>query len=204
MRLRVRLLPCAVLLCALPASGDNNSLLTPRTVTALTSIDAVPSTSGLNDAFSSPEEALTDLQVLASDPSVELGIQIRAIRALPGYCPLAPQRCGTGTGVHDTLIALINGFQALPQPGPQDLLRLRAAVEALGTTRAVLDADVDLMLPLLDLGCRDVRATVVQALRSSCNAKATAALKTLGLNEPSMQVQVAILSALQDLEHCAQ
>jgi hypothetical protein len=200
--MKLGLVSCAVLLCALPASGDN-SLLNPRTVTALTSIDAVPSTSGLNDAFSSPEAALADLQALARDPAVDLGIAIRAIRALPGYCPQVPPSCGTGTGVHDTLIGLITDYQALPQPGPRDLLRLRAAVEALGMTHAVLDADVDLMLPLLMHGSRDVRATVVHALRNSCNDKATAALKALGLIEASMQVHIAILSALQDLEHCA-
>jgi len=192
----------AVLLCALPASGDN-SLLTTRVVTALTSIDSVPSTTGLNEAFNTPEAALVDLQTLARDPAVDLGIAIRAIRALPEYCPPTGQTCGTGT-VHDTLIFLISNYTALQQPGPQDLLRLRAAVEALGATHTVLDSDVDLLLPLLTHGSRDVRATVVRTLRSSCNVQATTALKALGLTEPSMQVQYAILSALQELEHCAQ
>jgi hypothetical protein len=184
----------------LPARGDN-SLLTTRTITALTSIDSVPSIAGLNDTFSSPEAALLDLQALARDPSIDPGIAIRAIRALPGYCPPAPQSCATGA-VHETLIRLITDFPATPQSGAP-VLRLRAAVEALGMTRAVLDADVDLMLPLLKHHSRDVRATVVRALRTSCNAKATAALKTLGVNEPTMQVQFAILSALRDLERCA-
>jgi len=200
--MKLPLLSCAMLLCALPASGDN-SLLTPRVVTALTSIDAVPSTSGLNDAFTSPEAALADLQTLARDPSIELGIAIRAIRALPGYCPPPPLSCGPGTGVHETLISLIGSYQSLPQPTAQDLLRLRAAVEALGVTRTVLDTDVVLMLPLLMHPSRDVRATVVRSLRSSCDDTATMALKALKLNEPTMQVQFAILSALRELEHCA-
>jgi hypothetical protein len=197
--MRLPVVCCAVLLCALPARGDN-SLLTTRTVTALTSIDAVPSTTGLNDAFSSPEAALADLQALARDPSIDLGIAIRAIRALPGYCPQMPLSCATQAAVHDTLLALITDIQALVQPGPPDLLRLRAAVEALGMTRAVLDSDVDVLLPLLAHGSRDVRATVVKALRTSC--KATPALKALRLSETNPQVQFAILSALQDLEHC--
>jgi hypothetical protein len=201
--MRLQLVSCAVLLCALPASGDN-SLLNTRVVTALTPIDAVPSMSGLNDAFNNPVNALADLQQLARDPAVDLGIAIRAIRALPGYCPPLPQSCGAGTGVHETLIWLIDDYQALPQPGAQDLLRLRAAVEALGATDTVLDSDVDLLLPLLAHSSRDVRATVVRALRSSCNDKATGALKALGLTEPSKQVQFAILSALQDREHCGQ
>ena len=201
--MRLQLASCAVLLCALPASGDS-SLLNPRQVTALMSIDAVPSVSGLNDAFDNLQNALASLQQLARDPAIELGIAIRAIRALPAYCPPLPQSCGTGTGVHETLIWLIDDYQALPQPGPQDLLRLRAEVEALGATHTVLDPDVDLLLPLLAHPSRDVRATVVAALRSSCNARATAALKALDLDEPSMQVRFAILSALQDLEHCGQ
>jgi hypothetical protein len=201
--MRLQLASCAVLLCALPAAGDS-SLLSPRVVTALTSIDAVPSIDVLNDAFNTPADALANLQQLARDPAIEFGIAIRAIRALPGYCPAPPVSCGTGTGVHETLIWLIDDYQALLQPSPQDLLRLRAAVEALGATHTVLDSDVDRLLPLLAHGSRDVRATVVGALRSSCNARATAALKALGLNEPSEQVQFAILSALQDLEHCGQ
>jgi hypothetical protein len=199
--MRFPLVSCAVILCALPASGDN-SLLNTRTITALTSIDAVPSTSGLNDAFNSPDAALVDLEVLARDPSVEVGIAIRATRALPGYCPPAPQSCGTGTGVHETLIQIISDYQALPSPGGQDLLRLRAAVEALGATHAVLDADVELMLPLLHHPSRDVRATVVRALRGCCNDRAKAALKALKVNEPTQQVQFALLSALQDFEQC--
>ncbi len=201
--MRLQLASCAVLLCALPAAGDN-SLLSPRVVTALTSIDDVPSMAGLNDAFNNPADALANLQQLARDPAIDLGIAISSIRTLPGYCPAPPVSCGTGTGVHETLIWLIDDYQALPQPGPQDLLRLRAAVEALGATHTVLDSDVDRLLPLLAHPSRDVRATAVGALRSSCNARATAALKALGLNEPSKQVQFAILSALQDLEHCGQ
>jgi hypothetical protein len=82
--------------------------------------------------------ALDKLLSVAGDHTADLGIELRAIRALPAYCP---EPCGPGTPVHDGLIAFIDGFPAA-QYTPQDLLRLRAAVEALGATRSMLASDV--------------------------------------------------------------
>jgi hypothetical protein len=197
--MRLGLAACALALCALPASGSNPQI-DPRLILPLTLVDSAPEASGLNGAFASPDAALAALRATALEPS-NLGLQIRAIRALPSYCPKTPPGCGPGTIMHDTLSQLIGTYQA-PRDA-KDLLRLRAAVEALGATHVVLDDDVTLLVPLLSHASRDVRATVARALRGSCSVTAKNALKTLDLSEPSAQVQVAILSALQVLEQCA-
>ena len=187
---------CAVFLCALPAAGDN-AVLTPPVSSALLSIDDVPSKAVLDNALGAAT-ALDDLLNVAGDHTVDLGIELRAIRALPAYCPTP---CGLGVAAHDGLIALIDGFTAA-QDTPQDLLRLRAAVEALGTTRSKLVTDVDELVPLLDHASRDVRATVARALGSVGNSAACAPLKAQDLNEPSPQVHNAINAAVQALGRC--
>ena len=197
--MRLSAISCAVLLCALPADGSN-ALLTQPVIQALTSIDTIPSTVALNDAFGT-QPPLDTLLLIARDPTIDLGIGLRAIRALPAYCPAQPQPCGPGTPVHDALILLIDGSAA--QGTPHDLLRLRAAVEALGATHSGLAGDVDKLMSLLgSSSSRDVRATVVRAIRNVCNSVAISQLGTYFFNEPSRQVQLAITAALQDLGRC--
>jgi hypothetical protein len=195
-------LACAVLLCALPAQGDLKGL-PPAVVDALTQIDTSPSTSTLNDMFSTPQAALDTLRAIALDHTIDLGVELRAIRALPAYCPgtpSAPQPCGS-TVIHDTLHILINDYNA-SEHTPKAMMRLRAAVEALGATRTGLVSDVDKLTPLLADRSRDVRATVALALRNVCNA---AAIEPLGARfqiEPVEQVRVVISAALRDLRQC--
>jgi hypothetical protein len=195
---RLPLISCAVLLCALPADGSN-ALLTPPVIQTLTAIDAIPSKTSLNDAFGS-QTAFGNLLAIATDRTVDLGIGLRAIRALPAYCPAAPQTCGTGSPAHDALISLIDGL-ATPHT-PQDLLRLRAAVEALGATHSGLAGDADKLLALLGNPSRDVRATVVGAIRNICSKTAMIPLGDLFFHEPSLQVKLAINTALRDLARC--
>lgn len=195
--MRARLIACAALLCALPASGENAPL--PQVViNALTPIDSMPSKSALATVFAAP---LDSLRTIALDHSVDFGVELRAIRALPGYCPQAPTVCGPGTVVHDTLTALIDGYASSPH-GPLDVLRLRAAVEALGVTRSRLSSDVDKVMPLINDGSRDVRVTVARALRGICNSQAIGPLNVRLSNEPTDQVRLAIFAALRDLRQC--
>jgi len=194
---RLRLLACVGLLCALPASGSN-ALLTPPVVQALTSIDEVPSQTALDTAFGS-QVAIDGLKAIADDPMVDLGIALPAIRALPAYCPRGPQACGLGT-VHDKLTSLVDGFTALHQP--QDSLRLRAAIEALGATRSGLASDAAELVALLGNESRDVRAAAVGAIRNICSKAAIAPLSTHLFTEPSLQVRFAITTALRDLAQC--
>lgn len=189
----------AVLLCALPAQGDLEHL-PAAVVDALTQIDSAPSKSALNDMFPTPQAALDNLRAIAVDHTIDLGVELRAIRALPAYCPALPLLCG-GTPVHDTLVSLIDEYARSPR-APQDVLRMRAAVEALGATGSGLATDVDKLLPLLDDPSRDVRATVVRALRNICNGQAITPLSVRYQSEPTDQVKLAIYAALRDLRQC--
>src|SRR6185436_4072245 len=102
---------CAVLLCALPAQGDM-TVLPPAVADALTQIDTPPQKSTLNEMFATPDAALENLRLIALDPMVEFGAQLRAIRALPTYCPAAPQPCSAT--IHTTLVALIDAYERSP------------------------------------------------------------------------------------------
>lgn len=199
--MRFGLVSCAVVLCALPAAGDN-ALLTPPVIRAIASIDSLPSKAVLDDAFGA-QAALGNLLLLARDQTIDLGIELRAIRALPEYCPPAPQPCAAGAAVHDALAGLVVSLAAA-QLTPQDLLRLRAAVEALGVTRSALATDVDLLMTVLrGNASRDVRATTVRALGNLCSSAAIDPLSGFYLVETSPQVKAAIMIAVQNLRKCA-
>jgi len=194
--MRGGLFATAALLCALPASGENLAL-SQMVINALTPIDTMPSETALATVFTAP---LDSLRTIALDHSVDFGVELRAIRALPTYCP-ASQVCGPGTVVHDTLTSLIDGYATSPH-SPRDVLRLRAAVEALGAARSRLASDVDKLMPLLNDGSRDVRVTVVRALRNICNDQASGPLNQRLSSEPTDQVRLAIFAALRDLRQC--
>jgi hypothetical protein len=195
--MRIGVISTAALLCALPASGQNVSLPQP-VIDALTPIDSIPSAAELDNVFAMP---LDELRAIALDPTVDTGIAIRAIRALPVYCPPAPDVCGSGTVVHDALVDIIESYQG-GTATPQELMRLRAAVEALGATRSGLGDDVATLSPLLQSGSRDLRVTVVHALRTLCSAAAIAPLNDRYMSEPLPQVKLLLVEALRDLHQC--
>lgn len=211
-----RLLVMAALLCAVPATGSGIDP-TSAQIDALTVVDAPPSRALVDRAFSSgpgPTPGLDALLALAGDATQDLGLQIRAMRALPQYC--LPTGCARST-VHDALAAIVDRYRAqlaTAALSPKDLLRLRAAIEALGATRSGLQADVDLLTApaLLHHPSRDVQVTAVHALRDLCSpdlcsrdaclqdANAIRALRT----GTDTQVDAAINRALADLARCAQ
>lgn len=214
---RPGLVALAAVLCAVPATGTGTGIEpTQAQLDALTIIDAPPSRKVVDRAFSSgpgPNPGLDALLALAHDGSPDLGIQIRALRALPEYCPETPGACA-GTPVHDELAMIVNDFRRRLPLGPQDMLRLRAAMEALGATRSGQESDVDLLIDaaLLRHPSRDVQVTTVHALRSLCSpdlcshaacvkdANAVRAIRT----GADTQVDAAVNRALVDLAQCAQ
>jgi hypothetical protein len=207
-----RLLVVAALLCALPASGGGVPP-TPAQLDALSTIDAVPSRT-LIDAVFPAGTSVAALIAIATDPARDLGVQVRALRTLPQYCP--PTSCA-GTVIHQALASIVDDYRAQLASAalsPRDVLRLRAAIEALGATRSGAQSDVDLLTApaLLHHPSRDVQVTAVHALRRLCSpdlcthdacvqdANAVRTLRTGG----DTQVDAAINSALQDLAQCSQ
>jgi hypothetical protein len=197
--MRLRLIAAAAVLTALPARGASPQLA-PHAMDALTQLDVLPTASQLSEAFGQPIDATRDVVVQLArnaDATVDLGVQLRAIHALPSFCPAAPAPCGVGEPAHDALVQLINAVQAAQTR--EDLLRLRSAIEALGATRSGLDSDVAELLPLLGAGSRDVRATTARALPNLCNAQAKAPLMMRYQQEPVAQVKQEILNAINAL-----
>ena len=202
--MRPGLLMSAALLCTLTAHGQTAGP-SQHALNALTQIDALPTAPALTDAFA-PAPALDDLIELAvnADHTVDVGVQLRAIHALPTFCPSGPTAralCAQNLLVHDTLIQIIESDQR-SQHTPQDTLRLRAAIEALGAMRSGLESDVSELVPLLGNGSRDVRATVARALHNICNMQAKGPLQIRYSMEPILQVRLEISSAIQDLNQC--
>jgi hypothetical protein len=207
-----------VLLVSLTARGDQTLMLTQPISNALTPLDDTPSTGSLDPLFTGSGGTAAGLQAIAvsTDTNLDFGVQLNAIRTLPMYCPSGSPRpsCGVGTIAHDTLAAIIDGYTLLPSPTAKDLLRLRAAIEALGLAgfSAGLPADVERLInkpsdtppggDFLANPSRDVRATTARALGSLCNTQAIGGLHVQLQGEKIPQVRLAISAALRDLGQC--
>jgi len=209
--MKSRLLIAAALLCTLPASGD---IVQPSEaqIDALTTIDTVPTRAQIDFTFGAAD-GLSALISIAKDATQRFDLQLRAIRTLPQYCTAA----GCAGQAHDALSSIINVYEAvLPGPlAPRDMLRLRAAIEALGATNSGLASDVHLLAvtPLLRHPNRDVQVTTVHALRDLCSTgqcdrttciENAAAVRALRSSTGDTQLDAAINSALQDLAQCDQ
>jgi hypothetical protein len=197
--MRLQLAAIVALGGSLTARGDTVPPLDPVWVDALTPIDTLPNPTYLDTVFGN--QTLENLIMLTTNSMVDLGVQLRAIRTLVTYCP-APSvgPCGVGTGTHDTLSQIVDGY-ATGTMTPQDVLRLRAAIEALGIAgrSAGLNADVVRIDQFLDHPSRDVRTATAKALGNLCNTQAIQPLRTRLPNEQVPQVQLAISAALRDL-----
>ena len=212
------MLVAAALVSAVPATGGV-IVPTPVQIDTLTAIDTPPTPAVVDLLFASgpgPTPGQDALLALARDTSQDLGLQIRALRALPQYC--LPAGCA-GSAVHAALATIVDDYRtqlAAGPLGPRDVLRLRVAMEALGATRSGQQSDVDLLTDpvLLRHPSRDVQVTAVAALRSLCSpnlctpdacqqdASAVRALRSGSGTET--QVDAAINSALADLARCVQ
>ncbi len=182
----------------------------PDQIAALTPLDALPSPTALDIVFDNKTVENLQSIALSTDMTLDFGVQLRAIRALPDYCPALPAPCGVDptqmtpppdTVVHSTLLALLDGFNAIEVPMPRDLLRLRAAIEALGISgvSSALTYDEKKLEGFLNNTSRDVRATTAKALGTLSICTAKTALQTRFAAEQSAQVRLAISAALRDL-----
>jgi len=185
-------------LCALPARGEQQTLA-PSIMHALTPIDANPTKEELVRIF--PQDAITRLAQIASDPAVDFGVRLRAIRSLPHFCPLSS--CDD-TLPHDTVIAILAGISPADHDG-QTVLLLRAAIETVGVMRSGDPNDVTTLVPFLDNPSRDIRVATARALRDLCDSRAISPLRARNQVATEVpQVKVAIDNALRDLAQCSQ
>jgi len=176
------------------AHGDVLVLTQPM-INALTPIDSVPSITQLTGVFNGSEsDALATLRSIAlSQGTVDLGVQLRAIRALTHYCDTP---CGTHEA-HATIETIVTTPRYRDARRGSDLLILRAAIEALGVLR--IPADATILLPRLDHPSRDIRAAAAHALRDLGNTQAIPALRARYQQEQVQQVRIAISDALRVL-----
>ncbi len=185
----------------LGAASGNIANLPQPIIHALTPIDTMPSTKQIEAVHGSAQEAVVNLQAIARSPSagedvvggVDVGIRLRAIRALTLYCadPCASHE------VHATLLDLATDPLYRDALRGNDLLVHRATLEAIGVLR-VAD-DIAVLVPALDHPSRDIRAAAAHALRDLGNPAALTPLRTRYQAEQVDQVRIAISDALRVL-----
>lgn len=181
---------------AAPPQFDDDQLL------ALSAIDTVPSREQLDFALGvGSAQPLQTLRELTSHGDTDPGVRLRAVHALAKYCG-AP--CTAADPAHQSLADLIT--LTTPATSGTEVLLLRAAVETIGPMR--VSSDISLLLPLLDHGSRDIRASTARALQDLCNTQAITPLRTRYALESAMatgseQVKLAISEALRILAQCS-
>ena len=174
------------------AAHGGSIMLSAQAQNTLTAIDAVPTPAEIDQDFNDPTMALTSLASIAEDPGTDVGIRIRTLHALTGYCT-AP--CADSDTAHQALVQFITANQS--DPAGTTIVMLRGAIEALGPQR--VGTDLDLLVPLLSHPSRDIRAATAHALRDLCNTDAITSLRTQQGQETSDQVRLAISEALRVL-----
>jgi HEAT repeat protein len=188
-------------LCTLPARGQQGALA-PEVLYALTSIDTVFTKQDLQVVLGSPDNELAMLRQYALG-DFDFGLRLRAIRAIPYFCPEAPVAC------RDAIIAALDHVDADDERLPgQKVLRLRAAIEALGAARTRNPEDAARLAAFLNDSSRDLRVAAARALRDLCDPAAMEPLRRRRTDaygqpvEQVKQVQIAIDEALAALAQC--
>jgi hypothetical protein len=186
-------------LCALPAHGHESALPT-EILYALTPIDRSPTREDLA-ILGAPPAALAALRDYATEQTVggetDFGAQLRAIRAIPQYCPEEASQCRSElTTVLDDIAGDTEETEG------QKLLRKRAAIEALGVARSGQPEDLTVLTGFLADPSRDIRLAAVRAFRDLCDPAALSILAQR--SDPVEQVRVAILEAVEVLRTCGQ
>ena len=188
-------------LCTLPAHG-NQGMVDQDVLFKLTSIDTVVTKQDLQAVLASPANEVAKLRELATG-NYDFGLRLRAIRAIPHFCPEQPDEC------RDAILAVLDYVDADDSRLPgQKVLRLRAAIEALGAARTGHAEDVTRLVAFLSDGSRDLRVAAIRALRDLCDPAAIVPLRRRLKDENGhpvetvKQVQLAIDEALATLAQC--
>ena len=201
--MRIPYAALALALCALPAHGD--AALDAALQKALTPIDSTPLRADLVAVSGGETEALRALVRFVQSPATDAGVQLRAIRSLPQFCPVACVSAEAHAVVRQVILDNRDEAQGV------GLLRLRAGIESLGAMRTGSLDDIALLVPpagtgapnLLDHPSRDIRATTARSLGNLCRkAAAGFPLQQRYASEQSPQVRLVIERAIAELESC--
>lgn len=195
-------------LCALPARGAQ-PLLPSQILYALTSIDTAPTRQDLEVILASPTNEISMLQQYALGSSFDFGMRLRAIRAMPQFCPQQLSECRAA------ILSVLDDIDTAGGSPGQKILRRRAAIEALGAARtgnpasticpcSSVPADRDRLAAFLNDGSRDIRVAAARALRDLCDPAAMQDLQNHARTWPQEveQVTQAIHEALSVLSQC--
>jgi hypothetical protein len=167
----------------------------------LTPIDSLPTVEEIQRVFPQPNTVSQLANIATStDPNIDFGIRLRAIRALPLFCPAS---CADSTP-HQTLLGLLHSATLSEQTG-KNVLLLRAIIESLGAAKSGDPDDVGELIPYLEHPVRDVRAATAYALRDLCDQDAVTPLRNrynIEMMTGVAQVRFAISEALRDLSTC--
>jgi hypothetical protein len=179
-------------LSALPAHGEG--ALSPQILYTLTSSDTVPTKQDLQSVLASPDNELTLLRQYSLGTSFDFGMRLRAIRAMPHFCTGQMAEC------RSAILAALDEHAGTPG---QQILRKRAAIEALGAARTGDAEDGPLLVGYLAHDSRDLRVAAVRALRDLCDPAAIGPLQQRRLLPTEVgQVKQAIDEALGALAQC--
>ncbi|MEO8702091.1 MAG: HEAT repeat domain-containing protein [Kofleriaceae bacterium] len=188
-------------LCSLPAAHGADTDPSPTLIeqNTLTRMDTVPTKDEVLTATGSVERLTT----LATTATIPFGVQLRAIRALPHFCipDCKPNLAGQNHVAHTAALTVIASVPSSDRTG-QSILRLRAAIEALGLIRSGLNSDIALLVPFLDDASRDLRVTTARALATTCNTLALDPLRNRAIVEPVDSVKQVIGEATRRLNEC--
>ena len=191
----MRLWPIAIALFAGSVSAGSPDL--PDNVQkTLTLIDAVPSPTQLDKAFTDHSSAALGLAAIATDAgatdAASRVARLHAISALSTYCGTP---CDDQDPAHKSLVTIIQN--SAPYSTGFDAVVLRAAIEAIGPQR--VGTDLPMLVDQLQNPSRDIRTAVAHSLRDLCNTNAIMPLRQQQQTETSDQVKQAITEALRVL-----
>jgi HEAT repeat protein len=185
--------------------------LSQSAIDTLSPIESLPTADDLTSEFgsgsgsSAVDNAVAALSAIATDKTLDVGLQIHAIRGLGEYPGI--------DAAHQTLTSPLllppaldpNGVPQWVATGTQVVI-MRAAIEALGNLAKQgheTPGDAALLAQFLNHPSRDVRATTASALADLCDTDAILPLRTRFAQEPiGGQVQLAISEALRVLGTC--
>lgn len=168
-----------------PPAGD------PELVELLSGISFVPSRSNLDLVLG--DAPVEDLVELLDTPPGELdpGVRLRALRALGQYADDASADLAV-----ETLELAVADHEDADEG--IDVLYLRAAMGSLAVVAG--PSSVDHLVPLLGHPVRDIRVAAAESLAVTGSAEAVSSLRARAAVEEVLQVRLAIMEALRQLE----